>query len=131
MTYKFTPDEYDDIIYELNEKYDTLFMGLKEYTIESDEDYESAVYGMKVTIPSVGISVREGVVYSRPDGEPVEDILVIYDDEITNPLKFQAIHYNTTFEFIVSSYALRKGLSREEMENLECFMNEDEFEFLD
>lgn len=134
MIYNFALFEYYDVIEELDKKYESIFDVLKQIKIAENEDSELYVYGMRIKIPTIGISVRVGMEYDpSEDEEESEGIesFVVYGEDETDPNEFLESNCNIGFTGMVAMFAKRKGLSAEEIEKLECFTDESEFVFWD
>ena len=131
MKYTFSLWDYYDVIDEIysSEYYE---QNGPEYT-EVDNREDSVLYALyvRVVIPRMQISVREGVI-SVVNSEGEEDyeysVFITYPQDEKEYTNYLDAYSNTTFGEITVMLAKAKGLSDTEIDDLECFIDTDEYE---
>lgn len=125
MRKEFYIDGYDELLDELNEKYDCLFSALETFPVTENEDCTVYAYGMRIVVPECHLSIREGQIVSKEDEDCAEDAFIVYAEDEKDPAKYQDVYSNTGIQFLVHCALGEKG------GNPLCYYDEDELVFWD
>jgi len=127
MKYEFDLDDYWDILDRIHERKDVGNYGFEQIKVAEDNDRELYVYGYRLLIPELNMTVREGVEYYKDeDGEeqPVDSI-VLYDGDERNPENFSDSYCNTFLPSLIGMLASYRGKNT----NPKCIIDDSEFVF--
>ena len=131
MTYTFKLSDYYDIFRQLDEEFDGSFGELEPIKIKETKDSELYVYPLRTVIPTLDISIREGLEYFGPSDGDGSDALVIYEARETDPDKYLDCFSGAEFCSFVRLYAFNQGISKDQIDDLECIIGDSEFIFFD
>lgn len=130
MKYEFYLADYDDIMSELHERPDINGRGIAEVKIAEEEGSELYAKCLRIYVPELNISVREGTEWNvckvhGVDGEereePMDSVIVYLGDE-TDIFKYDVSWCNCSLEGIVSMIAHQKKLN----DNPLCYIDDSE-----
>ena len=128
MKYEFALDEYWNIMDTIHERDDVENLGFKQIKIAEEENSELYVYGYRIVIPELNMTVREGMEYykgSEDDEEQPIDSFVLYEGDEKDPLNFTDSYCNTFLPSLIGMIASDRKLNT----NPKCFIDDSEFEF--
>lgn len=127
MKYEFKLDDYYEALKSISEKTKAGEYGFKQLKVSEDEEGALYVYGCRVVIPELGISVREGVEYytgeEYEDEEYEEDSVVIYPENEKDPHNFIEKCSNELLTSLVSQI----GDEKTGNPNPTCYIDDEEF----
>ena len=127
MRYEFLLDEYWDIMETIQEREDVDNFGFKQIKIAEDKSSELYVYGYRIVIPELNLTVREGMEYYKDsdDEEQSVDSFILYEGDEKNPMKFTESYCNTFLPSLLGMIASTRKLNT----NPKCYIDDSEFEF--
>ncbi len=128
MKYRFKLAEYAETLEELDEEYGGIYDELSPYEIIRENDIQLFTYPLRIVIPDLEISIRVGMGYYGDDDEDYYPALFLYDAEETNPENYQEYALEAELLSFVSMYAYDSDFSEEEIEDMECYIDDEEFE---
>lgn len=126
MKYEFSLDEYWDIMDTIQGRDDVENFGFKQIKIAEEENSELYVYGYRIVIPELNMTVREGMEYykdSNGEEQPIESI-ILYEGDEKDPMKFTESYCNTLLPSLIGTIAR----NRKQNANPTCIVEDNDFE---
>lgn len=126
MKYEFSLEEYWDIMDIIHERNDVENFGFKQIKIAEEKNSELYVYGYRIFIPELNMTVREGMEYYKDsdDEEQPIDSFIMYEGNEKDPNKFTASYCNTFLPSLIGMIASDRKLNT----NPRCYIDDSEFE---
>ena len=115
MRKEFKLADYEETIDQLDEEYD-LFFDWDNVDIHDGSLYN--IYRFLVTVPQLGIKLREGDICDADDEDSIDGGFFVYGED-TSYANFEEVYYGHANGYI---YAIgeEEGLSEEELDEVTC-----------
>lgn len=125
MKYEFELEDYEKVMKEINAREDVAKYGFRRIRAAKGENSELQVYGFRIVIPELDMTVREGTAFfNYEDGEEVVESHFIYCGDEPNPVNISGRYSSISLEALIGMLADSNG----ENPNPVCCIDDAEFE---